>query len=84
MGGDVVQWNETLIGSSRGQRGDPWNNNIFGVSIMAANFRSDGQSPSAEDGVVGFRIAEVPEPSSFLMLALGALGLFLAARIRRA
>jgi len=36
------------------------------------------------DDDIGFRVAEVPEPGSFALLAIGAAGLLLWARRRKA
>jgi formylglycine-generating enzyme len=69
MGGDVAQWNETLIGSSRGVRGDSW---YYESVLSASSFRFDGD-PSIETYALGFRVASVgsvPEPSTGLLAAL--------------
>ena len=67
MGGNVWEWNETLIGSSRGLRGGSWGDvGAFGLS-------SSGRLtdlPSNGDGSIGFRLASpvaVPEPSTWVM-----------------
>jgi sulfatase modifying factor 1 len=67
MGGDVFQWNDTTIGSSRGLRGGYWN---LDPSISAASFRT-GDNPALESNTgVGFRVASVPEPSTGLLAVL--------------
>lgn len=80
MGGNVWEWNEAIIaGSNRGLRGSSFGN-IFGVSFL----RADGPSnslPTYEDRLTGFRVSQVPGPSSVALLALGGL---VAARRRRA
>lgn len=69
--GNVREWNDAVIDSSRGQRGGAWGN-------PENNLRSSDRSnfsPSVETNVSGFRVASVPEPTSvFLtMLAGGAM-----------
>ena len=72
MGGDVMQWNETLIsGSFRGQRGAAWDDDfMFNWSgNRFSNF------PVGESHAIGFRVAETPEPSTLVLAAFGFLGL---------
>lgn len=57
MGGNVWEWNETLIGSSRGLRGG----SFLGDHALSSSFRYYG-GPNGEVGYVGFRVASVPEP----------------------
>ena len=80
--GNVWEWNEALISSSRGLRGGG-----FGYShgdsayYMLSSRRSSG-SPTTEDEYFGFRVAQVPEPcSAALMLIAGG---FLVRRRRTA
>jgi len=75
QGGNVWEWNDAIIGSSRGLRGGSFN--FFEVSLRASNRSSGG--PSFEDGGVGFRVASVPEPS-VTVLGLLASGLLLRRR----
>ncbi len=69
QGGNVWQWNETATGSSRGLRGGHWYNN----SNYLASSDRDYDTPTDGDNTVGFRVAEVPEPGSLVML-LGFAG----------
>jgi sulfatase modifying factor 1 len=67
--GNVWEWNDAVIGSSRGLRGGSWG------ADPAYNLRATLRSSSAttsEDQFIGFRvaasIASVPEPASLLLL----------------
>jgi formylglycine-generating enzyme required for sulfatase activity len=64
QGGDVFQWNEALIGSYRGLRGGGWS---YDSNNLASSFRDD-DAPTIEDASIGFRVAEIPEPGSLVML----------------
>jgi sulfatase modifying factor 1 len=79
QGGNVWEWNETLIGSSRGLRGGSW----FGYSD---NLRSDFRGvdgPAGENFDIGFRLASIPEPSS-CVVGLGIAAVMLRRRRARA
>jgi formylglycine-generating enzyme required for sulfatase activity len=65
--GNVWEWNDAVIGSSRGLRGGSWG------ADPAYNLSSTVRSSSAttsEDAFIGFRVAAsmVPEPTSILLL----------------
>ena len=79
MGGNVWEWNETLIGSSRGLRGGGWNDNHLGAFNLSSSSRLP-VDPSFEDDNIGFRLAAVPEPSTGLLVVLGLGGLLLKRR----
>ena len=64
--GNVFEWNDAVIGSSRGLRGGSWGSYSFG---LAASNR-DGFAPTSKDNLVGFRVASVPEPSAYLLTVL--------------
>jgi len=69
QGGNVWEWNETLISSSRGLRGGSW---IGDEDNLRSSVRID-RIPSIEGSFIGFRVASpVPEPASVALLALGA------------
>jgi len=72
QGGNVWEWNEALIGSSRNVRGG-----TFGASdytMLAASIRG-AKSPSSDGYLVGFRVAEIPEPATMAILMLGGIGI---------
>ena len=69
MGGNVNQWNDAVIGSSRGKRGGSWEDND---SAMASSFYL-GSGPSYTDYMTGFRVASIiPEPSCVILTLLAS------------
>ena len=78
QGGNVWEWNEAIISSSRGLRGGSF---LDYDSYLRAAYRGYyGLGPASEDGDVGFRVSEVPEPVSMAILALGGLAMLLRRR----
>jgi formylglycine-generating enzyme required for sulfatase activity len=72
MGGNVWEWNEAIInGSDRGLRGGSF---YFKPSVLRASFRSVSVIPAGENEQFGFRVSQVPGPSSLALLAIGGLG----------
>ena len=71
QGGNVWEWNETLIGSSRGLRGG----SFFDIGyFLHASSRID-DNPTREFYGIGFRVSEVPEPATMAILMLGGIGI---------
>ncbi len=70
--GNVWEWNDAVIGSSRGLRGGSWGN----LDGDLQSSLSIGVDPSLEDGNVGFRVASVPEPSTYALILLGAAAVY--------
>jgi Sulfatase-modifying factor enzyme 1/PEP-CTERM motif len=77
QGGNVEEWDESaydLVNNStseaRGVRGGFWLS--FSGDLQASFRHSD--FPTYEVFHIGFRVASVPEPSTVLLLCLGALG----------
>ena len=69
MMGNVWEWNETLIGSARVIRGCSYYDDVGALGST-----SHGElEPYRDDPTIGFRVASVPEPSTLLLLGLGAV-----------
>ena len=82
MMGNVWEWNEAIVsGSDRCLRGGSFDslNNL----LLRASARFTHYSPTYESFNIGFRVSEVPEPSSIIAL-LGGLAGLLGIRRRRA
>ncbi len=77
QGGNVWEWNEAIIGSSRGDRGAAFVN-YGGQLSKRVRYYHD---PTYEDYLTGFRVSQVPEPATIVILALASVGVF---RRRRA
>jgi formylglycine-generating enzyme required for sulfatase activity len=72
QGGDVFQWTETAVNDSqRVFLGGAWGTS---VNYLASTATSEAGG-SQDEGSLGFRIAEVPEPSSLGLLAIGFVAL---------
>jgi formylglycine-generating enzyme required for sulfatase activity len=71
MSGNVLEWNDLTgaAGSSRGMRGGVWDNN---ATLLSSSSRYQ-YTASNESEYFGFRLAAVPEPSTYAM-ALAGLG----------
>jgi formylglycine-generating enzyme len=75
MGGNVWEWHETLFAVEtdphRGFRGGSYNYIDYGLTSADRN----AGLPTLEESILGFRIAEVPEPATMGLLAAGGLAL---------
>ena len=70
QGGNVREWNEAVIlTDNRGLRGGSFGD---GAETLCSNWRGY-DLPTTEDGYTGFRIVEIPEPTTLAILALGGL-----------
>ena len=77
QGGNAWEWNDAVIGTSRGLRGGSW----LSVSDHLASSYSVSFVPSDWSGSLGFRVASVPEPSC-MILSLFASGVLVTRRKR--
>jgi len=75
QGGNVFEWNESAFDGSNSSssenrviRGGSWDFTEFN---LRSSFRG-AAVPSGEDSDIGFRVASVPEPSTYALLLLGA------------
>jgi formylglycine-generating enzyme required for sulfatase activity len=86
QGGNVWEWMETAYdgtndtaGEIRQIRGGVWN---YEGSFLGASYISFGTDPASGSSGLGFRVASVPEPSAFSLLAVGLGGLAMIRRRR--
>jgi formylglycine-generating enzyme len=87
QGGNVWEWQETTFdllndsaSSPRMIRGGGWDSILLDMHSV---HRVVGDVPSAESGVIGFRVASVvPEPRGLAMIAASALSLLVVRRLR--
>ncbi len=71
QGGNLWEWNESVSGNFRGLRG--------GSLGDVVNYLHPGShlntSPASESQLIGFRVAEIPEPATMAILMLGGIGI---------
>lgn len=69
QGGNVWEWNEMQFGGShRGLRGSGWSTS---ASLLAASSQNNYWQPVQRDSLIGFRVANVPEPATVGLVAVG-------------
>jgi sulfatase modifying factor 1 len=81
QGGNVAEWNDTVFGlSDRGFQGGGFSSDR---NNLANDYQGHYLDPSEDSRYLGFRVATVPEPSTYALLLLtGAGALWLARRKR--
>ena len=86
QGGNVEEWSETASDGTnssssedRAIRGGCWFDSKFELSSLD---RSRGNAPSSEGAGIGFRVASVPEPSTYALLLMTGAGALWWARRR--
>ncbi|MDP7163255.1 MAG: PEP-CTERM sorting domain-containing protein, partial [Phycisphaerae bacterium] len=77
---NVWEWNEAMIGSTRGIRGGAYHIGSYYYDLRSST--RIGDYPSNEYYDLGFRVASVPEPCSLVLLGLGGLTLMRRRRVR--
>jgi hypothetical protein len=77
QGGNIFEWNESAVDGSnsssdgsRAVRGGFWS---FSESALRSSFQ-DASDPSVEYDFIGFRVASVPEPSTYALLLMAGAG----------
>lgn len=78
--GDVNQWNDANQFGARGYRGGAWDSDFYNA-LLSTN-ASYGDPGSTETNDIGFRLAMIPEPSTWMSL-FGGLGVLVAWHRRR-
>lgn len=80
QGGNLFEWNDAVNDSTRGVRGDSWG--FLGGNFLGSSTRS-ATAPTSESDGLGFRVATVPEPSTYALLLMTSAGALWWARRRR-
>ncbi len=70
QGGNVWEWNDAEIDSNRGLRGGSWGPT---GPFLQSSFRYSSL-PILESDRVGFRVASVPEPSTYALVLMAGAG----------
>jgi formylglycine-generating enzyme len=83
QGGNVTEWNESIVDGRRGVRGGSFGNGDPAAYLLAS-YRFKGGPMYEYGAIMGFRVANVPEPGSIALLLIGAFGLLAYAWRRRA
>ncbi len=75
MGGNVYEWNEAifLFGSGRNVKGGSFNSLSSSLEIYYLRVFED---PMMERDLIGFRVSQIPAPSSIALLSIFGLGAF--------
>jgi formylglycine-generating enzyme required for sulfatase activity len=86
QGGNVYEWNESAFdgtnsspSENRANRGGAW---VSPQVALRSSFRLSG-GPAGANTEIGFRVASVPEPSTYALLAMTAAGALWMTKRRR-
>ena len=80
QGGGVFEWNEEIFGGGRGIRGG---SATLGGDYLMSTTREMVSTPALHNQHTGFRLATVPEPSTYALLLMTGAGALWLARRRR-
>ena len=69
--GNIVERNETSEGMGRCLRGGGFTIDSWDSEWIPASYRNVSYLPTEEQSTMGFRLAQVPEPSTILLLCFG-------------
>jgi len=86
QGGNVFEWNDHGSGSipARGLRGGSWYYNPnHAHTFMESSYRTSNLPVDYETSYLGFRVASVPEPSTYCMALAGLACGYVVVRRRR-
>jgi formylglycine-generating enzyme required for sulfatase activity len=82
QGGNVYEWNDAVFdGANRGFFGGSWGDPNGAIDLKSTAFNN--ANPTTEISGIGFRVATVPEPSTYALLAMSAAGALWWTRRRR-
>jgi sulfatase modifying factor 1 len=79
QGGNVLEWNEAIAGSSRAMRGGSFD---YSAYYLASSVDND-INVTFENYDIGFRVANVPEPGSLILIVSGAIAALILWRRRK-
>ncbi|HDZ22267.1 MAG TPA: PEP-CTERM sorting domain-containing protein [Phycisphaerae bacterium] len=75
QGGNVWEWNEAAISTSRGLRGGSFGDSHGDSRFYLLSSYRSGNIPTYEDEYTGLRVGRVPEPATLGLLALGGMAM---------
>jgi formylglycine-generating enzyme required for sulfatase activity len=86
QGGNVFEWTESAFAGTNNSttedrfavRGGNWD----ATEVDLRSSARDGLDPSNEVDIIGFRVASVPEPSTYALLLMAGAGWLLWKRLK--